>query len=174
MQIVSWVCLYLQDSYKCEQNVYRNSLYELFSQVSISDGPNADFGVLRNSSQSISSFIKRGKKGLYRGVYFLGEEGGFCQRLEKGSQLSFLSHLPEVLQTSRCGICCYCIWLSTAQRCCPSTETCGWRQTEVWSFPHWHPFPVSAALFSWWSALILCGTAPSFPPLNLLVILHSK
>lgn len=63
MQIVSWVCLYLQDSYQCEQNVCTNSLYELFSQVCISDGPNADFGVLRNSSQVNKQFYQERKKG---------------------------------------------------------------------------------------------------------------
>lgn len=59
--------LILSGSYQCKQNVYINSLYELFGQVCISDGPNADFDVLRNSSQSLSSFIKRGQKGLFRG-----------------------------------------------------------------------------------------------------------
>lgn len=69
----------------------------------------------------------------------LGEERGFCQRFEKGSQLSFLSHLPEVLQTSFCGICCYCIWLSTAQRW-GSSAASSWVETHggLTFFPHCH------------------------------------
>jgi len=68
------VCLYIQDTIGVSKILLLdklitiiNSLYEVFSQVCISDGPNADFGVLRNSSQSLISFIKRGRKGLFRG-----------------------------------------------------------------------------------------------------------
>lgn len=51
-------------SYHGKQRTY--SPYELLGQVCISNGTNADSGVLRNSPQSLGSFIK-GKKGLFRG-----------------------------------------------------------------------------------------------------------